>query len=132
MCRLLTTVTLTAALLAAGCGDKNPATKDAEATLREADQAQDEAAKAVRVEYIREAGERLTAFDAKLKGIADRAATATGQAKTDLEKKYADTKGKREAAAARLRELKEATGSRWEQVKDATGSAFDELKRAFD
>jgi len=49
-----------------------------------------------------------------------------------LEKKYAATKGRRDAAGERLDELKEATGDRWEKVKDGVGSAFEELKKSFD
>jgi len=127
-----TLLLLAVAALGGGCREKAQGTKDAETKLRDAEATRAEAARAVRVEYVREASQRLTEFDAKMKELGDRVATATGQAKVELEKKYAATKGRRDAAGKRLDELKEATGDRWEKVKDGVGSAFEELKKSFD
>jgi len=128
---LLLPVALTATLFATGCGKDAPPKATGE-RVREADKKRDEAVEDTRAEYVREAGVRLKAFDERLKKMGDEIASATGQAKADLEARYAATKGKREAAAEKLRELKEASADRWEKVKDASTNAFDELKKAFD
>ncbi len=60
------------------------------------------------------------------------AAKAGAQAKKGLEKKLAEAKVKRDAAAKKLDELKEAGADRWEKVKDGVGNALDDLKKVFD
>ena len=127
-----TAVSLAFALTTVGCGNKDESTREAEAKLREAERARDDAAKAVRAEYVREAQERLAESDAKLKALGDRVAAATGDAKVALQKKYDASKEKREAAAKRLAEMKDASAERWEKLKDGMGSAWDDLKKSFD
>lgn len=91
-----------------------------------------EAAKAKRDEYHSEMSKRLEELNAKYEALKDRAATAEGQAKKDLEKKAEEAKVKRDAAAKKLDELKEADPGRWEKVKEGVGNAFDDLKKVFE
>jgi peptidoglycan hydrolase CwlO-like protein len=115
---------LSGALVLLGCetNPSSPTTSDATT----------QAAMAKRDEYVREMSKRLDEFDAKCKELDDKISKAEGQAKKDLEKKVAEAKVKREAAAKKLEELKEAGGDRWEKVKDGVGNALDDLKKVFD
>ena len=87
------------------------------------------AAKAKRDEYAGEMHKQLEGLDAKYEELKARAAKAEGQAKKDLEKKVGEAKGKRDAAAKKLDELKVAAPDRWEKVKEEVGNAFDDLKK---
>lgn len=127
-----TAVSLALALTAVGCGNKDESTRDAEAKLRDAERARDDAAKKVQAEYVREANERLAETDAKLKALGDRVSVATGDTKVALQKKYDAAKEKRDAAAKRLAEVKDAAPDRWEKLKDGMGNAWDDLKKSFD
>ena len=89
------------------------------------------AAKAKRDEYTSEMQKQLEGLDAKYEELKTRAAKAEGPAKKDLEKKVEDAKGKRDAAANKLDELKKAAPDRWEKVKEGVENAFDDLKKLF-
>ncbi len=126
---------LSAALLL-GCGETSPPTRpsdakiaDAKDKIGDAGKATVEAARARRDDYAREMHKRLDDFDVKCKELEARAAKAEGQGKKDLEKKLAEAKVKRDAAAKKLAELKEAGIDRWEKVKEGVGNAFDDLKK---
>jgi len=128
-----------AALLSLGCGinpsstpTSNSKISNAKEKIRQAVEATTEAAKLTRDEYAREMSKRLDDFDVKCKQLDARITKAEGQAKKDLEKKLAQAKVKREAAAKKLDELREAGADRWEKVKDGVGSALDDLKKVFD
>ena len=91
-----------------------------------------DAARAKRDEYAVEARRQLNELDAKLADLNARAARATGDAKAELDKKAAEAKVKREAAAERLEELQTAGSERWEKIKVGVGNALDDLRRAFE
>ena len=90
------------------------------------------AAQAKRDEYARDMQKRLDQMDAKYEELKDRAAKAEGDARKDLDKKLAEAKVKRDAAAAKLEEVKTASADRWEKIKGGVGDAFDDLKKAFE
>jgi hypothetical protein len=71
-------------------------------------------------------------FNAKFEELKDRAAKATGQAKTDLDAKVAEAKVKLDEAAVKLDELKSASADRWEKVKEGVANAFEDLKKIFE
>jgi dsDNA-specific endonuclease/ATPase MutS2 len=151
-----------AAFLSLGCGTKNPPssapakTSNAKESTAEAKDAQDEASRAdAKVsntkkkiedaldaaadaahakldEYARQMHERLDELDAKYEELKDHAAEAEGQAKTDLEKKLAKAKAKRDDAAKKFDELKKAGVDHWEKIKEEMGSALDDLKGVFE
>lgn len=75
---------------------------------------------------------QLDELNAKYEDLKVRAAKAGDEAKKGLDKKLEEAKGKRDAAAKKLTELKEASVDRWEKVKEGVGSAFDDLKKVFD
>jgi hypothetical protein len=91
-----------------------------------------EVAKAKRDEYARQMQKQLDQLDTKYEELKAKAAKAEGQAKKDLEKRLAEAKVKRDAAAKNLDELKEAGADRWEKVKEGVGGALDELKKVFE
>ncbi len=89
-------------------------------------------AKVKRDEYAREMQKQLDELDKKYKALEDRAAKAEEKDKKDLEKKVADAKVKRDAAAKKLDELKEAAPGHWEKIKDGVGDAFKDLRKMLD
>lgn len=90
------------------------------------------AAKAKWDEYTLAMQKQWDQFNAKYEALKDSAATATGQAKIDLDRKVAETKIKLDAAGAKLEELKSAGADRWDKVKEGVSSAFEDLKKIFE
>jgi predicted nucleic acid-binding Zn-ribbon protein len=124
---------LSATLLPLGCGADTSSTSDvsnAKDKIGEAADATAVAARAKRDEFAHYLQKQLDEFDARYKELEKRAAEAEGDAKKDLEKKLAEAKPRREAAARKLEEVKAASHDRWEKIKDGVGSAFDDLKKA--
>jgi len=111
------------------CHDVGP---DAKKKVGEAADATADAAKAKRDEYVAAMSKRLDEMNAKYEDLKTRAASATGDAKKDLEKKRDQAKAKLDAAAKKIEEMKTASLDRWEKIKDATGNAFDDLKKAIE
>ncbi len=136
------TLTLAVALATLGCNDANSSMSpkgsadrkvaEAQVKINEANTATAAAADAKRDEYAAEMRKQLDALDAKTAEMKAQAAKAEGEAKKDLDKKLAAAQVRREAAVARLEELKTASADRWEKIKDGVGSAFDELKKSFE
>lgn len=130
-----------AVLIASGCENKpttstgtaaDAAVERAKTEIGQAADAAMAAARAKRDEYAVEMQKQLAEMDAKLADLNQRASKAEGQAKADLEKKWNDSKAKRDEAARRLEDLKSSAGDRWEKVKGGVGDAFDDLKKAFE
>lgn len=71
-------------------------------------------------------------YEDKYDALQTRAASAEGQAKTDLDKQVVVAKSKLDVAAAKLAELEAAEPTRWEKVKEGVGNAFDDLTSIFD
>lgn len=90
------------------------------------------AARAKRNEYAADARRQLLELDAKLAELNARVTTAAGDARIELQKKAAEAKVKRDAAAARLDELQADGGERWEKIKVGVSQALDDLRRAFE
>ena len=83
-------------------------------------------------EYTMALQKDLDQFTAKFAELKERAATAEGQAKTDLDIKLEEAKTKLDTASIKLDELKSASADRWEKVKEGVGNAFDDLKTIFE
>jgi len=138
-CPGILSLTLSAALLLAGCEANTSSTPETKAKIAnarekigEAAEATTEAAKAKRDEYALEMHKLLDDLDVKYEKLKDRAARAEDQAKVDLDQKVADAKIKRDAAAVKLDELKKASAEEWVKVKEGVGNAFDDLKKVFE
>ena len=125
-------LTLSAALLALGCGISTSSTPGTHSKVKDAVDATTEAAKAERDKFVREMSKQLDELNLKYKALEQRAAEAKGDAKKELDEKVKVAKAKRDAAAKKLDELKEAGADRWEKVRDGVGTAFDDLKKIFD
>ena len=100
---------------------------------------------------VREAWERVKAFtietkdaaledgrklmreiDTKIKGLEDKAAQSSGDAKASYERSVADLKVKREQASTKLDDMGKATGSAWNATKDGFADAYKELHESVD
>jgi hypothetical protein len=90
------------------------------------------AVKAKQDKYVHEMHDLLATLDVKYEELKGRAAKSEGEAKKELDKKLAEAKVKRDAAAKKLEELKTAGATRWEKIKEGVGSAFADLKKVFE
>ena len=74
----------------------------------------------------------LSEFDQKYKGLEKKAARATGEAKTELEKELKALKAKRKQAARKLDELGKASGQSWDRMKRDFADAYRELQELYE
>ncbi len=100
---------------------------------------------------VREAWERVKAFtietkdaaladgrklmgeiDTKIKGLEEKAAKSSGDAKASYERSVAELKVKREQASTKLDEMGKATGSAWNATKDGFADAYKDLHESVD
>ena len=75
---------------------------------------------------------QLKEWDTKLDELKTKAQEATAELRTDYEKQLEILAEKREAAQAKLQELRLRTEDAWEDLKGGTERAWDEMRKALD
>jgi TolA-binding protein len=129
---------LAGVLTASGCARKpadQPAGKvTSEDVRRDAGQAAETA-----VEYSRQTKEEfqkkleagLKEVDGEIAKLREKGGDLKDQAKTDWDQKMADLETKREAARAKLAEVRDSSVEAWKDIQQGAQSAWDELDKAF-
>lgn len=79
---------------------------------------------------VKDVETKLKGLEATMTDLEAKAKVATGDAKTELEKKWNETAGKRDAAKKKLEELKNAAEDKWKDIHKEADKAYDDLKKA--
>lgn len=82
--------------------------------------------------FRRQADERLHEFDAHLKELQAKAATAGGEAKANLDFEMAKHRLNLEQARIELRDIDAVAGEKWAEFKKRSSAALDDLKKGLD
>ena len=85
-----------------------------------------------REEFRRNAERRIAELDAEAAKLNERAKTAVGEARVNLDRELADQKVNLEKAKAELKEIDAVAGEKWEEFKTRSSAALDDLKQGFD
>jgi LPS O-antigen subunit length determinant protein (WzzB/FepE family) len=138
MFRFIWILMLAGLLAASGCerkpADQTPGKVTSEDVRRDAGQAAETA-----IEYSRQTKEefqkkleaRLGELDGEIAKLREKGGDLKDQAKTDWDLKMADLETKREAARAKLAEVRDSSVEAWKDIQQGAQSAWDELDKAF-
>jgi hypothetical protein len=123
---------------AMGCdqrsADRTPAKVTSEDVRRETGQAVKTAAEfsqQTKEEFEQKLDARLKELDAEIAKLREKRGDLTDEAKANWEKKMAELETKRDAAGARLAEVRESSAEAWKDVQKGAQSASDALDKAF-
>ena len=78
-----------------------------------------------------EASARLKELDVEIAKLREKGRDLTDQAKTDWDRKMADLEPKRDAARAKLAEVRDSSAEAWKDLRKGAQSAYDDLDKAF-
>ena len=114
--------------------DESPGTVTSDDVRRDAGQAVDTAA-----EYSEQAKDefqgrleaRLEELDSEIAALREKGGDLKDDAKADWDRKLADLEAKRDAARAKLAEVKQSSADAWNDVQKGAQSAWDDLEQAF-
>ena len=74
---------------------------------------------------------RLEKLDGEITALREKGRDLKDEAKADWDRKLADLEVKREAARAKLAEVKQSSAEAWKDVQHGAQSAWDDLEQAF-
>ena len=114
--------------------DETPGAVTSEDMRREAGQAVDTAAKyseQVKDEFQGRLEARLEELDGEIAALREKGRDLKDEAKADWDRKLADLEAKRDAARAKLTEVKQSGAAAWKDVQQGAQSAWDDLEQAF-
>lgn len=138
MVRLTWVLMLAGLLAASGCErmppDQTPGKVTSEDVHRDAGQAVETAveySRQTKQEFQKKLQARLEELDGEIAKLHERGSDLKDQAKSDWDRKMADLEKKREAARAKLAEVRDASAEAWKDVQKGAQSARDELDKAF-
>jgi chromosome segregation ATPase len=82
-------------------------------------------------EFEQKLDARLKELDAEIAKLREKGGDLKDEAKASREKKVAELETKRDAARARLAEVRKSSAEAWKDVQKGAQSAWDELENAF-
>lgn len=82
--------------------------------------------------YIASCGQKLKDLNAKIDQLNEKAATATGEVKTQADELVSSLRQQQEKVAERMEQLKSASAEAWSEVKAGFDAALTELEKACD
>jgi TolA-binding protein len=74
---------------------------------------------------------RLKKLDDEIAALREKGSDLKDEAKIDWERKLADFEAKRDAARAKLAEVKQSSAEAWKEVQQGAQSAWDDLEQAY-
>jgi len=114
--------------------DQTPAKVTSDDVRRDIGQAGKTAADLTRQtkeEFEQKLDARLKELDAEIAKLREKGGDLKDEAKASREKKLAELETKRDAARARLAEVRKSSAEAWKDVQKGAQSAWDELEKAF-
>jgi hypothetical protein len=81
--------------------------------------------------YVKSTDARLAEYDQKFDGLDKRAATLTGQTKTNFKNAIDDLRDQRKAVAAKLDDLKKVSPETWTTLKGQVDASLTSLDRSY-
>jgi chromosome segregation ATPase len=138
MSRFIWMLMLPGLLTASGCerkpADQTPGKVTSEDVRRDAGQAVETAAeysRQTKEEFQKKLEPRLKELDVEIAKLREKGRDLKDQAKADWDRKMADLETKRDAARAKLAEVRDSSAEAWKDIKQGAQSAWDELDKAF-
>jgi molecular chaperone GrpE (heat shock protein) len=138
MFRFVWIVVLGGLLAAIGCeqkpADRAPGKVTSEDVRRDAGQAAETAAeysRQTKEEFEKKLETRLKELDAEIAKLREKGRSLKDKAKADWEQKMTELATKRDAASAKLAEVRDTSGEAWKDVRKGAQSAYDDLDKAF-
>ena len=138
MVRGLCVAALTGLATIAGCEQKPsgeaPRAVTSEDVRREAGETLDTAAEfsqQTKEEFQTRLEARLETLDGEITALREKGRDLKDEAKADWDRKLADLEAKRDAARAKLAEVKQSSAEAWKEVQQGAQSAWDDLEQAF-
>ena len=138
MFRFVWTLILGGLLAAIGCeqkpADQAPGKVTSADVRHDAGQAADTAAeysRQTKEEFEKKLETRLKELDGEIAKLREKGRSLKDKAKADWDQKMTELETKRDAARAKLVEVRDSSGEAWKNVQKGAESAYDDLDKAF-
>jgi TolA-binding protein len=138
MARFVWLLMLAGLLAAIGCeqqsSDPTPKKVTSEDVRRDAGQAAETAAaysRQSKEEFQKNLNARVNELDAQIATLREKGRNLKDKAKANWDQKMTELETKRDAARAKLAEVRDSSGEAWKDVRKGAQSACDDLDKAF-
>ena len=138
MVRGFCVVVLTGLAMIIGCQqkttDRTPGKVTSQDVQRDAGKAVDttaEFSQQTKDDFQKRLEARLEKLDGEIAALREKGRDLKDEAKADWDRKLADLEAKRDAARAKLAEVKQSSGEAWKDVQRGAQSAWDDVEQAF-
>jgi TolA-binding protein len=138
MVRVLCVVMLAGSVAAMGCGQDSANPTPEKVSPEDARRDTGQAAKTATVDtqqtkeqFQKKLQTQLDELDAEIARLHQKGRDLTDEAKASWDRKMADLEPKREAARAKLDEVRHSSAEAWKDVRNGAQSAWEDLEKAF-
>ena len=138
MSRFVWMVSLAGLLAAIGCeqkpADRTPGKVTSEDVRRDAGQAAKTAAEysqQTKEEFQKDLDARLNELDAEIAKLREKGRNLKDKGKANWDQKMPELQAKRDAARAKLAEVRGSSAEAWKDLRKGAQSAYDDLDKAF-